>query len=411
MRVTTVLRRLLGVTDLFVQFVSFEVEGLVVRVRPRWRHPRCNECGRRSACYDHRPARRWRHLGLGSVKLWLEYAPRRVACSRCGTVRVEKLPWAEPASRFTRDFEETVAYLAQVCDQTQVTKLMGIAWVTVGSIVERVVARRLDPSRLDDLVRIGVDEFSYRKRHNYMTIVVDHDKRRVVWAGKGREAATLEGFFEELGPERIRKIESITIDMARGFIKAIAAHAPHAKVIFDRFHVQRLAGDAVDEVRRVLLRDLRGSEEGKQLFRSRFALLKNPWNLTPKEEQKLASIQETNKPLYRAYLLKESLARALDYKQPWRARRALREWLAWASRSRLKPFVRVAATIRQHFAGVLAYVEERLTNGLVEGLNNHIRVIARRAYGFHSAEALIAMVFLCCGGIRLDPPLPGPTGC
>jgi len=271
------------------------------------------------------------------------------------------------------------------------------------------VSRRLDPDRLDGLRHIGIDEFSYRRRHRYLTVVVDHDRRRVVWAAPGRSTETLRSFFDELGPERCQAIEAATIDMAAGYIKAIVEEIPHARVVFDRFHVQRLASDAVDTVRREQLRELRGTDEGRDLFRSRFALLKNPWNLTPREHRKLATIQQTNARLYRAYLLKEALAQALDQRNLFRARRRLRDWLAWASRSRLKPFVRAARTIRKHFDGILAYVRMRLTNGVVEGINNRLRMIARRAYGFHGPGPLAAMLSLCCGGITLSPPLPTQT--
>jgi transposase len=325
-------------------------------------------------------------------------------------VRTEQVPWAPPGSRFTWDFEELVAYLAQVTDQTRVTELMGISWATVGAIVERVVARRLDPARLDGLRRIGVDEFSYRKRHRYLTTVVDHERRRVVWAAAGRSAETLGAFFEALGEERCAELECVTMDMATGYLKAVEERLPRVQIVFDRFHVQRLASDALDAVRREQLREIRGTDAGRALFQSRFALLKNPWNLTRAEKQKLSDVQRTNAPLYRAYLLKETLAQALDYRQPARAQRALREWLAWASRSKLPPFVRAARTIRKHFARILAYVQERLTNGIVEGINNKLRMIARRAYGYHSPEPLIAMLYLCSGGIVLDPPLPAPTG-
>lgn len=410
MRVTTVVREILGVTGLVVADFAFEEEGLVARVRPRWRRPRCGECGKRAPGYDQRPARRWRHLGFGRLKVWLEYAPRRVECARCGGVRTERVPWAPHQSRFTWDFEELVAYLAQVSDRTKVTKLMGISWPTVGAIVERVVARRLDPARLKGLRRIGVDEFSYRKHHRYLTVVVDHDRRRVVWAAPGRSSETLGAFFDVLGDKRAALIETITIDMAGGYRKAIEERAPQAQIVYDRFHVQRLASDAVDEVRRSQVRDAGvRTPEGQAVKGTRYALLKNPWDLTRKEKQKLSDLQRTNARLYRAYLLKETLAQALDYRQPGHARRALEDWLAWASRSKLAPFVKVARTIRNHLDGVVAYFKERLTNGIVEGFNNKLRMIARRAFGFHSPEPLIAMLYLCCGGIQLNPPLPQPT--
>jgi len=405
MRVTTLFRQVLDVTQMWVRAVRFEPVGVVVSVVPSWKRPRCGECGKVAAKYDQRPSRRWRHLGLGSVKIWFEYAPRRVECPECG-VRVESVPWAEHRSRFTRDFEELTAYLTQSSDKTKVTELMGISWSTVGDIVERVVERKKDPECLRNLRFIGIDDFSYRKRHRYLTTVVNHESRRVVWASAGRDAATLKSFFEELGTEACGKIEAVTIDMAGGYLKAINDCLPNAQVVFDRFHVQRLASDSLDEVRREQLRETRGTPEGRDLFKSRFALLKNPWNLNRSEHEKLDHLQKTNARLYRAYLLKETLAQALDYRQPWRARRALEEWLAWASRSKLKPFVKTARTIRKHFEGVLAYVELRLTNGVVEGINTRLRMIARRAFGFHRPEPLIAMLFLCCSGIVLSPPLP-----
>jgi len=406
-RASTLLRRTLGVTGLVVEDAAFAEEGLIVMVRPTWSLPRCGECGFRAPGYDRAEARRWRHLGIGRLRIWLEYAPRRVECAKCG-VKTEKVPWAEHRSRFTKDFEELVAYLAQVTDRTKVTEQVGISWRSVGEIVERVVARRLDPKRLDGLKRIGIDEFGYRRRHHYLTTVVDHDRRRVIWAAPGRSAETLARFFEELGIERTRSIETATIDMAGGYMKAIEELAPEAKVVFDRFHVQRLASDALDEVRRAEVWEA-DAAAGRAIKHSRFALLKRPWNLERKEKEKLAELQRTNARLYRAYLLKETLAEALDYRRPGQASRAVADWIAWAVRSKLKPFVKAARTIRKHFDGIVAYFEERLTNGVVEGINNKLRMIARRAFGFHSPEPLISMLHLCCGGIRLDPPLPSPT--
>jgi transposase len=408
-RVTTLFRQLIGVSELIVEEIHLAEEAVIASVRPRWRKPRCGECGKRAPGYDRARTRRWRSLNLGRLRLVLEYTPRRVRCPRCAGVRVERVPWAEHGSGFTDDFEEMVAYLAQVTDKTQVTKLMGIAWDTVGAIVRRVVDRKRDPDVLEGLRCIGVDEFSYRRFHRYVTVVVDHDRGRVVWAARGRDSSTLSAFFEELGEERCAELECVTIDLAAGFIKAVQEHAPQAQVVFDRFHVQRLASDALDEVRRAQQRELKGTDDELALRHTRYALLKSPWNLTAMEEGKLVDVQGANAALYRAYLLKETLARALDYRQAWRAERLLREWLAWASRSRLAPFVRAARTIRKHLEGILAYVQTRRTNGFVEGINNRLRMIARRAFGFHSHVPLIAMLFLCCGGIRLSPPLPGPT--
>ena len=405
MRVTTVFRRLVGVTELLVQRVLFEDRGLVLEARPRWRKPRCGECGRAGPIYDISPPRFWRHLNFGENRCWIRYAPRRVNCRDCG-VKIEAVPWAARGSRFTYDFEELVAYLAQVMDRTAVTKQVGIAWQTVGTIVSRIVRERLDPKRLDGVRRIGIDEFSYRKRHSYVTIVVDHDQKRVIWAGEGKSADALKGFFEELGEEGRALIKTVTIDMSPAYRRAVNEWLPNAEIVYDRFHVQRLVSDAVDEVRRAEVRDCGEEDRAKAIKGSRYALLKRDWNLTTRDLAKLSEIQKTNQRLYRAYLLKDALIDVLDDRNPDELRHRLRAWLSWASRSKLKPMVKVARTIRAHFEGVVAYAHERLTNGVVEGMNTRMRMVARRAYGFHSARALIAMMFLCLGGIQLHPPLP-----
>jgi transposase len=410
-RVTKLARVLIGIASLFVTGVHLGEACIVLPVKPSWRRPRCSRCERICPGYDRsREPTRWVHLSLGTIRVVLEYAPRRVQCPSCG-VRVELVPWARSGSRFTRPFEEMTAYLAQIANKTAVSAIMGISWRTVGNIIERVVAEKLDPNRLDGLKRIGIDELSFRKRHNYITTVVDHDKHRIVWAAEGKSSETLDTFFDELGEERAKQIEIVTLDMSAAYIKSVQAKAPQARIVFDLFHVLRLASDAVDEVRRDKVRQLKerdDSEQAAAVKESRYALLKTPWDLSAKEWDKLSAIERHNRPLFRAYLLKESLAAVFEETSRDDAEREIDRWLAWASRSRLKPFVDVARTIRKKKDGVLAYVTTRLTNGLVEGFNNKLRMIARRAFGFHSADALIGMLFLCCGGVTTSPPLPGP---
>lgn len=337
------------------------------------------------------------------MKTVLRYEIRRVNCPRCG-VRVEQVPWAAPGSFFTLAFEEHTAYLAQQCDRTTVTKLMRVSWRTVGTIIRRVVDRHEEVvgDRLDGLRLIGIDELSYRRHHKYVTVVVDHERGKIVWAAEGKSAATLKRFFDELGPERCSELEAVTIDLSSAFIKAVTEASPHARIIFDRFHVQRLAHDALDEVRREEVRKAAGDEKDV-LKRTRWALQKNPWNLVGFEHGKLADLQRSNSPIYRAYLLKESLLAVFDRRQINVARRKLLEWIGWAKRSRLPAFAKLAKSIKKHSAGILAYVQTRANNGRVEGLNGKARTITRRSYGFHSSSALIAMLFLCCGGINVAP--------
>jgi transposase len=270
------------------------------------------------------------------------------------------VPWAAAGSGFTEVFEDAVAALAQRTDKTTVTRLMRVSWATVGRIIERVFARLAPADRLDGLKRIGLDELSYRRHHEYLTIVTDHDTGRVVWAAPGKDKDTVLRFFAELGPERTAAIETITMDLSGAYKAAVAEAAPHARVVFDRFHVQRLAHDALDTVRRQRWRAA-DPEDKDAIKGTRFALQKNPWNLTQSEHEKLAGVQRTNKLLYRAYLLKETLADILDRRQVHVARAKLEEWLAWAVRSRLAPFRKPAHTIKAHAQGILAYVATGLS--------------------------------------------------
>ena len=403
MRATSVLRTLLALHQTRVVAVEFDEEALIADVAPIWQIPRCSGCGKkRRNVYDSR-IRTWRHLDLGGIKTLLRYRIHRVSCKKCGVV-VESVPWAESASRFTRPMEGHVAYHAQRTDKTTVATLMRIAWRTVGQIVKRYVHRERkemgDP--LENLRTIGVDEISYRKHHEYITTVVDHERGIVVWAARGKSAETLKAFFKTLGKERAQKIESVTIDMSSAYIKAVRESVPNATLIFDRFHVQRLVHDALDAVRREQVRTA-APDEKADLKKTRWPLQKNPWNLTDLEKAKLADLEEQNLPIYRAYLLKESLLAILDRRQVNVAARKLDEWIEWTQSSGLPAFVRAGNTIHKHREGILAYIRTRLNNGRVEGLNGKARVITRRAFGFHSSSSLIAMLFLCCGGVEAYP--------
>jgi transposase len=402
----TLLKVLLTTKQVLVQGFAIEAGGLVLFVCPSWRKPRCSGCGGKRSGYDTLPPRDWRHLDFGGVRVTLRYPPRRVNCKRCGVV-VERVPWSEvTTSRFTTAFEEAVAFLTQRCDQTSVTELFRIAWATVGSIAERVLARHRSDDPFAGLHHLGVDELSFRKGQRYLTLVTNHATRRIIWAKEGKSAETLQAFFSELGPERCQQIRAVSMDMSQAFIKAVRESLPHAQIVFDRFHVQRLVNDALDATRRAEWNRAKaqGPEAAQEVKGLRWPLLKNPWNLTPTQSARLSSLPRENQRLYRAYLLKEAFAEILDRRQPNVVHDLLTDWLSWASHSKLPAFVKVARTIRLHLDDIVAYVRWRLTNGVVEGLNNKARVLMRRAYGFHSASAAIGMIMLCCSGIVLRPP-------
>jgi len=402
MQLAKVLSNILGMKHIRVRGCEFDEYGLTIEVAPTTRIGRCCGCGCRvRRVYDHRRGRQWRHLDLGGMRVVLRYDLRRLDCTRCG-VRTEFVPWADADSMFTRPFEDQIAFLAQRMDKTAIVGLMRIAWNTVGSIVDRVVKRLSPPDRLTGARVIGIDELSYRRHHKYVTIVTNHETGEIIWAREGKSAETLDTFFAEMGPERCAGLQNVTLDMSQAYIRSVTTHAPQATIVFDRFHVQRLAHDALDQVRRALVAET-DPEQRRVLKKTRFVLQKNPENLSTAERRKLAEVQRYNRPLYRAYLLKDMLASILGRRQYYVARDQLHGWIAWASRSKLAPFVRVARTLRKHLHGILGYLNTGLSNGRAEGLNGKARVITRRSYGFHSAQSLIAMLFLCCSTPQLSP--------
>jgi transposase len=409
MRGIRVWARLLGLRRAVVEDVRLGIEGeVIVSVRPGWRErDRCGICRRRSPGYDlGEGRRRWRALDLGTTFAFVEADAPRVTCRRHGVV-VCAVPWARHDSRFTRAFEDQVAWLAVNTSKTAVAELMRVAWRTVGSILERVAAeagRQVD--LLDGLRRIGIDEISHRKGQRYLAVVVDHHTGRLVWAAPGRDRKTVLAFFDALGEERCKQIELVSADMAAWISGPIAERVPDAVRCVDPFHVVQLATDALDEVRREVWNEARRQgnlELARDLKGARFAVWKNPENLTDRQAAKLATIQRTNTRLYRAYLLKEQLRQI--YQLPAdTASRLLDSWLKWARRCRLPSFVKLARTITEQRDGILAAIQHGLSNARIEQINTQIRLIARRAFGFHSPEALIALAMLKLAD--LCPPLP-----
>ena len=407
MRVTTAFKRLLRLRGASVIDVGFGGEGVIVTVGLRRRRRVCAACGqtgRRLEIHDRR-VKRWRHLDLGASRCIIECELRLLRCPDCRVVRMEPVPWARPGAHHTRDFEDVVAWLAQQMAKTPITGLLQIGWDTVGRIVERVTADHLDERRLAGLVQIGVDEISYRRGQRYLTSVADHRTGAIVWCRPGRNSATLQQFFDELGDHKT-SIRAVSIDMSGEYQRAIRQAVPHAEICFDPFHVCRLASRATDQVRRDEwnAHDRSHTPTGRWVKGTRWSLLKAPERQSADQLATLYEVQQANRSLYRAFLLREELRLLYHLDDPRLAPAHLDAWLAWASRSRLAPFVRLARTLRAHRDGILAAIRLGLSNGRLEGLNSKIRLISHRSFGFHSADALIALVHLCCTGIVIDLP-------
>lgn len=347
-------------------------------------------------------------LDVGVRRCYLEAEAPRVRCAQHG-VLVAAVPWARAGAGHTYGFEQQVAWLVRQSSRSAVCRLMRLSWRTVGRIVARVVADAdaAAGDRLGGLRRIGIDEISYRRGHKYLTVVVDHDTGRLVWIAPGRDKATLAEFFSLLGAQRCAQVALVSADGADWIFYAVAEHCPNAKVCIDPFHVVAWAGKALDEVRTSVWQAARRAGQkavARELKDSRYALWKNPQDLTERQQAKLAHIQATNRPLYKAYLLKEQLRQVFATGGEERVE-LLDQWLAWAARCQLGPFVdlarRIRITYRDDIANTLIY---RLSNGRIESVNTKIRLLTRLAFGFHTATALIALVRLHLSGYTIDLP-------
>lgn len=380
MQNVTLWRGLLGVEKTVVERVELEQDEqvLLAHVRPRKRsRGRCGRCGRPSPGYDQgQGRRRWRGLDHGTVQVYLEADAPRVACRTHGPT-VAAVPWARHGAGHTHAFDAQVAWLATQCSMTAVTQLMRIAWRTVGAIITRVWAEvEALTDRFAGLRRIGIDEISYKKGHRYLTVVVDHDSGVLLWAAPGRDKATLNTFFDKLGPDRCAQITHVSADGADWISAVVADRCPRAVRCADPFHVVAWATDALDEVRRQAWNEARRSGQthqngrgrrdaagsAKALKGARYALWKNPENLTQGQQTKLAWVARTNPRLHRAYLLKEGLR--VVFRLPHEeAIEALARWVSWARRCRIPAFVALQRKILRHREAILAAIEHGLSNG------------------------------------------------
>jgi transposase len=316
-------------------------------------------------------------------------------------VRVEDFPWAEPWARVTAALSNAVARLARELSWQGTARHYRLNWKSVATIVKRAVQYGLKNRSLPPVHVIGIDEVSRRKGQVYLTVVYDLERRVLLWVGDDRTEAAVRPFFtEEMGRRRCHTLQVICMDMWAAYAKLVKEYAPQAQILFDRFHIVKHLNEAVEEVRRSEMRRL--SQKEKVAFkRSRWLLLKNPWNLSDDQKERLSTLVRWNAPIVRAYYLKEAFQMFWDYKQPKRAGDHLEKWMRSAMRSRLDPFKKFVRMLRGHLDGILAWTKHRISSGAVEGMNNKIKSISHRSFGFRTAEHFIAAIYHCCARLPL----------
>jgi transposase len=371
--IETFIRKQLRLKAHTVTKVEETVEFMLVHIdRLGKRLLRCGVCRQRCLeVHDIRREREWRDLSMRKLPLKLRYCPRRVECPRCG-VRVEGT---------AREY--------------------GLNWKSVATIVKRAVQYGLKHRKRPPVHVIGIDEVSRRKGQVYLTVVYDLERRVLLWVGDDRTEEAVRPFFtKEMGPRRCQTLQVVCMDMWAPYAKLVRDHAAKAQILFDRFHIVKHLHEAVDAARRELWRQL-STKERVTFKGTRWLLLKNPWNLNSGQKERLSTLVRWNSPLVRAWYLKESFQLFWTYKQPWRAKQHLLKWMNSAMRSKLEPFKKFVSMLRSHLDGVLAWTKTRLSNGAVEGMNNKIKSISHRSFGFRSAANFIAAIYHCCARLPL----------
>jgi transposase len=412
MRIKSLIQPLVGTENIvaydLIKSPDDSIITLFARI-PSREHSRCGICHKPCQGYDAgSEKRRWRARDVGNSKCFIEADCPRVFCPEHGVVSCW-IPWARHKSRFTSNFEDRVAWLATQGSKKMVSELKRIDWHTVGNICARVYDELLAkaPSPFEHLVKIGIDETSYKKGHKYITVVVNHETKAVIWAGLGRDIKTLVQFFELLTPEQQASIKCVTADGARYIRTCIEMYCPNAERCVDPFHVVSWAQDVLDKLRRTAWEEAKSADKEKgdcskpknQPKASKYALLKNPENLTANQQDQLELLEKANPVLYRAYLLKEGLRLALKNGIET-IESALGAWLSWAQRCRIPEFRELREKIKRHREAIIATARHGLSNARIEATNNKIKLIIRRSYGFRNTDSMIAMIMLCCSEVK-----------
>jgi len=361
----------------------------------------CPECGRECPLHDHQPQRVWRHLDTCQYRTLLHASLPRTECAEHG-VKVVRVPWAEPQSRFTALFEGLAIHWLKAASQKAVAARLGLSWDEIHGIMQRAVRRGLARRAAEPIPRLGVDEKAFRKGHRYATIVTDLDRGRVLYVAKDRQQSSLDGFWSTLTPQQLASIEAVAMDMWDSYENSVRQHVPGAaeKIVYDKYHVAKHLGEAVDQVRRKENKALR-SQGDERLVGSKYQWLKNPDNFTRQHWRDFQTLRESKLKTARAWALKEQAMLLWDYRYEGVARKHFAWWYRWATHSRLKPMIAKARMLKSRLANVLTYLKHGITNALSESLNSKIQWVKYTARGFRNFDNFVEAIYFHCGGLDL----------
>ncbi len=361
------------------------------------KHP-CPKCEVECSVHDTQ-ARIWRHLNFFQYRAYIHCDTPRIKCQTHGVLQAE-VPWSRPGSGFTLLFEAFMIEFCKVMPVNSLAKMVGENDTRIWRVIGHYVKEAREKQDFSKVISVGIDETSSKRGHNYVSVFVDLDESSVLYATEGKDAKTVEAFKGDLQehngePEQVK---DICCDMSPAFIKGAEENFPNAAITFDKFHVMKIVNEAVDRVRR------QEQLNNKYLKSTRYIWLKNPENLTAKQNDKLESLSKLNLKTARAYSIKLSLQEFWSIEDPDAAIAYLKKWYFWATHSRLEPIKDVAYTIKRHWDGVIQYITSRVNNGILEGINSLIQATKSKARGYRNVKNLITIIYLTCSKLQMDLP-------
>ena len=360
----------------------------------------CPACGQADCKAYDTEQKTWRHLNFFQHETFIAARVPRSDCPRCGP-RLVAVPWARPGSGFTLLFEAFVMIMAQQMPVNNLSQLMGEHDTRLWRVLHHYVETARNELDLSATVRVGMDETSKRRGHDYVSLFVDLDARKVIFATPGKDASTLERFSQDLSAHNgdPQAVKDVCCDMSPAFIKGVEQQLPNAQFTFDKFHVMKIINEAVDEVRR------QEQQLRPELKYSRYVWLKNPQNLKVSQSSLLEAldVKRLNLKTARAYHVRLNF-QELWQQPPEQAEIFLKKWYFWATHSRLEPVIEAAHTIKRHWQGILRWLTSRINNGLLEGINSLVQAAKARARGYRSARNFITMIYLLAGKLKFDLP-------
>jgi transposase len=405
MRDTDLYKAILGLTSPWtVVTVDLDIKGQQVTITVdagEGPFP-CPECQTVVPGYD-RKERRWRHLDTCQFTTWIVAEVPRVECPTHG-VKQLRVPWAEPGSQFTALFERFAIDVLQECAVQGGADLLRISWDEAWGIEERAVRRGLARRGHDVVAHLGVDEKAIAKHHQYLTVVADLDRSRVLYLAEDRKEESLDGFWPTLTPAQREGIQAIAMDMWEPYIQSTREHleAAATKIVFDKFHIEKQLHEAVDKVRKAEHRALRKADDDR-LTGTKYLWLMRPHRMTAAQRQTFRLLKASELDVARAWTLKERFRQFWGYVYPRAATTFFTRWFWHATHSRLQPMAKVAWLIRTHFVNILTYLTHHLTNAGLEAVNATIQWVKKTARGFRNVEHFKTAIYFHCGGLDLYP--------